>query len=163
MVLHEQAEAITAAFDAAFDHAIVFHGYADHLRDYDIVVQLTADPSTGILEEFVLYRFRHCVSASATTAVAPATWARSLDDGLLDPDNAADLDGYVWGVRWQCLYPGMRLLDPSAAAQQWSEQLGIPMHHARIETNGHNLELIFSGLEVRTLEPGWAPFTVPAG
>jgi len=39
---------IQAAFDEVFDQAIVFHGFADYLRDYDVFVYATADPRTGI-------------------------------------------------------------------------------------------------------------------
>jgi hypothetical protein len=45
------------------------------------------------------YRFTHCVRAAATSAVAPETWYRSLDERLLDLKQGRELDGYLWGVR----------------------------------------------------------------
>jgi hypothetical protein len=39
---------IKAAFDAVFDQAVMFHGFTDYMRDYDIFVYATADPRTGI-------------------------------------------------------------------------------------------------------------------
>jgi len=39
---------IQAAFANAFDQAIVFHGFADYMRDYVIFVYATADSGTGI-------------------------------------------------------------------------------------------------------------------
>jgi hypothetical protein len=93
-------------------------------------------------------------------------WQHSLDERLLDYDAyiaAPDLDGYVWGVNWQILYPGMSLVEESAEADAWSQDLGIPFHEARIETNSHNLELVFSDLTIAHVEPGFAPFVVPQG
>ena len=39
---------------------------------------------------------------------------------------AGELDGYVWGVNWHELYPGITLLDDSAEAPEWSERLDCP-------------------------------------
>lgn len=77
------------------------------------------------------------------------------------PDS--DIGTKVWGVMWQCNDPGMRLIEASAEAREWSEKLGLPLYEALIETNGHNINLVFSGLDVRTLRPGWSPFTLPEG
>lgn len=154
---------IQAAFDDVFDQAIVFHGFADYMRDYEVFIHATADPRTGIRSEHLLYRFTRCVRATVTTALSPETWKRSLDERLVDYDQGRDLDGYVWGVRWQALYPGMKLVPDSADAQRWARELGLPFHEAAIETNGHNLTLIFSDLTVQAVEPGSTPFAVPGG
>jgi len=163
MTLHLSPTEITAAFDEVFDQAIVFHGFADFMRDYDVVICATADPRTGIQPDHLLYRFRHCVRATVTTAVRPDVWPNSLDDRLTDYEQGVEMDGYVWGVKWQCLYPGMRLIEDSAEAAEWSEKIDLSLYEALIETNGHNINLVFSGLDVRTLEPGWSPFTLPEG
>lgn len=112
------ADEIRAAFDDVFDQAIVCHGYATYMRDYDVYVYATADPRTGIQPERLRYRFTHCARAIATTAVPPDVWSRSLDDRLTDFDKGKDLDGYVWGVSWQVLYPGMKLVPRSAEADE---------------------------------------------
>jgi hypothetical protein len=39
---------IQAAFDDVFDQAILFHGFADFMRDYEVFIYATADPRTGI-------------------------------------------------------------------------------------------------------------------
>jgi hypothetical protein len=96
---------IQAAFDDVFDQAIVFHGFADYMRDYEVFIYATADPRTGIQPEHLRYRFTHCVRVTVTSAVPPAVWKRSLDERLLDHEQGRDLVGYVWGVRWQILYP----------------------------------------------------------
>jgi hypothetical protein len=77
---------IQAAFDDVLDQVIVFHGFADYMRDYEVFIYATADPRTGIRPEHVRYRFAHCVRASATSAVVPAIWKRSLDERLVDYD-----------------------------------------------------------------------------
>ena len=115
---------IQAAFDDVFDQAIVFHGFADYMRDYEVFV----------------YAKR-----------------------LIDYDQGRDLDGYVWGVKWQDLYPGMRLVPDSAEAGQWSRETGVPFHEAIIEANAQHLALVFSDLSVQTVQPGYAPFAVPDG
>jgi len=160
VALYLSPEEITSALDEAFDQAILFHGYADFMRDYDVVIYATADPRTGIPPDHLLYRFRHCVRANITTAVRPDVWPNSLDDRLTDYDQGVELDGYVWGVKWQCIYPGMRLVKDSRDASEWSERIDLPLYQALIETNGHNIDLIFSGLEVTSLQPGWSPFTL---
>jgi hypothetical protein len=58
-----------AAFDEVYDQAIVYHGYTDYLRDYDVFIHATADPRTGIAPDHLRYRFTHCVRAAATTAI----------------------------------------------------------------------------------------------
>jgi hypothetical protein len=155
------ATQIQTAFDDVFDQAIVFHGFADYMRDYDVIVYATADPRTGIAPEHSRYRFKNCVRATATSAVTAQIWRKSLDERLVDYDQGVDLDGYVWDVRWQLLYPGMRLVEDSTEAARWTSDLDLQFHEALIETNGHNISLVFSDLSVRAVDAGYAPFVVP--
>jgi len=69
----------------------------------------------------------------------------------------------VWGVRWQELYPGMRLVRDSAEARRRTDELGIPFHEAVITMNAHVLTLVFSDLTVDAIDPGHTPFAVSAG
>jgi hypothetical protein len=157
-------EELRRAFEEVFDQALLFHGYADYMRDYDLYLYATADPRTGIAPEHLRYRFTHCVRASVTSAVRRDVWARSLDDKFTDYETwrkSGEGEGYVWGVKWQGLYPGIRLLPGTAEAREWSEQLGRPFHEVLIETNGHNISLVFSDLEVAKTDPGHVPFVVP--
>lgn len=154
---------IQAAFDDVFDQAIVFHGFADYMRDYEVLIFATADPRTGIRPRHLLYRFTYCVRATVTSAVSPGTWKRSLDGRLVDYELGRELDGYVWGVRWQEIYPGMKLVPDSAEARRWSGELGIPFREAVIEANAQKICLVFSDLTVQVIDPGYAPFTVPDG
>jgi hypothetical protein len=56
---------------------------------------------------------------------------------------------------------GRRLVSESAEAERWSRSLGIPFYEAAIETNGHNLSLVFADLVVDVVAAGHAPFAVP--
>jgi hypothetical protein len=154
---------IESALEDVFDQAIMFHAFADYMRDYDVFIHATSDPRTGVPPVNLRYRFTHCVQVTTTTALSPEIWARSLDERLKDYDTAivSDLDGYVWGVKWQALYPGMSLAQESPAAETWSAQLGLPFYEIHVRTNGHNLALVFSDLVVTAVEPGHAAFVIP--
>lgn len=162
VLVHEQE--LSDAFDEVFDQAVVFPGFTDYMRDYDIYIYATADPRTGVAPKHLRYRFTHCVRASVTTGVRRDVWPLSLGDELTDYDawlRSGEPDGYVWGVKWQCLYPGIRLMPESNEVREWSEHLGLPFHEVLIETNGHNITLVFADLTVSTVTPGEAPFVVP--
>jgi hypothetical protein len=92
--------------DEVFDQALVYHGFTDYMRDYEVVVCMTAAPGTGIAPVYRRLLFRYCVQAGCQTTVAPRVWRSSLDDRLIEYETGVDLDGYVWGVKWQDLYPG---------------------------------------------------------
>lgn len=106
-------EQITAILDEVFDQAIVYHGFTDYLRDYEVVLFCTADPITGIPPAYARLRFKHCVAAEITTAVRADVWAQSLDERLIEYETGVDLDGYVRGVKWQANYPGASLVADS--------------------------------------------------
>jgi len=153
-------EEMLEAFTTAFDQALVFHGFTDYMRDYEMIVQLSAPPQTGIPTEYSRYIFVNCVKADVSTAIAPTIWAKSLDDRLIDYASGVDLDGYVWGVKWQLLYPGFELVADSQVAAHWATELGIPFHEVRVATNGHNLTLVFSDLRVEPAPHDYVPFRV---
>jgi hypothetical protein len=152
---------IQEAFDEVFDQAVVFHGFTDYMRDYDVFIYVTAGPGTGIAPEHRRYRFKYCVRALVTSALSAQLWSRSLDERLVDHNQGVDRNGYVWGVKWQNLYPGMRLVEESADAQRWSRDLDLSFHEATIETNGHDISLVFADLMVDVVDTGCAPFVVP--
>ena len=148
------------AFDRAFDHALVFHGFTDYLRDYEMVIEMTAGPRSGLAAETFRYVFVNCVRAGVSTALPPGLWAKSVGDEFVDDESGAELDGYVWGVRWQALYPGFEFVSPSEQARHWSESTGIPFHEVVVGANGHEIGLVFSDLRVEKVSPGYAPFAV---
>ncbi|WP_436771064.1 YxiG-like protein [Yinghuangia sp. YIM S09857] len=155
--------ALEQLLNETFDQAVVHHGYTDYMRDYEVVVFMTADPRTGIAPSHLRYLFRYCVEARCETTLSPETWRVSLDDRLIEYETGVDLDGYVWGVKWHDLYPGATLLPASKTTRRWSRALGVDFHEVRIETNAHRLTLVFSDLEVSEVPPGWAPFVVDGG
>ena len=150
------------ALDEIFDHALVFHGYVDYMRDYELIVYLSADERSGIEPKYLRYLFKFCVEADAETALEAKIWSESLDERLTDLEafNASDLAGYVWGVKWQGLYPGGKIIEESEKAQAWTEAVGVDFHEVVFETNGHNLRLVFSDLEVSEVRSGYSPYTV---
>ena len=156
------ASEIQSAFDDVFDQAVVFHGFTDYMRDYELLIDAIAESRTGIRAKHLRYRFTHCVRATVTTALSAEIWKRSLDERLIDYELGRELDGYVWGVKSQVLYPGMKLVHESADATRWSHELGIPFHEAATETNGHNFFLVFSDLAVSTVDAGYIPYVVPS-
>ncbi|HEV2170037.1 MAG TPA: hypothetical protein VGR40_03765, partial [Candidatus Binatus sp.] len=120
---------------------------ASFLRDYDVVAYTNG-------HQF-LYRFTHCTSAWITTAVADQGWFKSWDNVFTDYaswERAGAPDGYVWGVCYSIAYPGAKYVEDSELASEWSRRLGQQMHEVRIETNGHDIGLIFHDLDVRELK-----------
>jgi hypothetical protein len=143
-----------------FDQAIEYHGFTDYMRDYEIIIHATGDPRTGIPPTYLRCLFKYCVEAHVYSAVSPEAWRQSLDDLLIDYEIGKHLDGYVWGVRCQGLYPGAEIVADSERAQHWHDSIGIDFHEVRFETNGHNITLVFSDLEVTEPVAGYAPYSV---
>lgn len=83
-----------------------------------------------------------------------------MDDRLIDHATGKDLDGYVWGGRWQELYPGAKVIAASKRARRWADALGLDFHEVRIQANGHDITLVFGDLQVTELPGGYAPFVV---
>ena len=156
-------EQLRSALDDVFDHALVHHAFTPYTRDYEVIVYVTADPVTGIPPVHLRYLFTHCVEADVRSELPVETWRASLDERLIDHATGQDLDGFVWGVNWQELYPGMTVVSPSSRTQRWADGVGIDFHEVRIETNSQLITLVFSGLVVTEVPPGYAPFTVPTG
>ncbi|GAB1818275.1 YxiG-like protein [Herbidospora sp. RD11066] len=135
------------ALDEIFDMGLRRHGFTPYMRDYEFVVDMASD----VVPSQRRYLFRHCVQVSVVSAVRTETWKESLDDRLTVYETGVDLDGYVWGVEWQELYPGGTIVEDSPAARRWAEAIGIDFHEVRFETNAHDITLIFSDLLVEEL------------
>jgi hypothetical protein len=145
--------ALQQSLDGISDQALVRHGFTAYMRDYELMVYRPSDPRSGIPPDQLRYLFRHCVVADVRSALRPETWRCSFDDRLTDHSTGVDLDGFVWGVNWQSLYPGATLIPDSDRARHWSETLGIDFHEVRIEANAHDLTLVFSDLQVTQISP----------
>lgn len=155
----DRAEIERALLDV-FDQALIYHAFTDYMRDYEMLFYASADPSTGVPPEHLRYVFRCCVSAGVASTVSPAIWQQSLDDALIDYDAGVARDGFVWGVKWQCMYPGARLLGSSQQASEWSARLNLPFYEVEIETEAHKVTLVFSDLAVSTVGVSYAPFRI---
>jgi len=99
------AVALRRALDDVFDQAIVSHAFTGYMRDYEMIVLTAAVARTSTPAARLRYLFRYCVEVDVRSAVKPQVWKCSLDDRLIDFDTGKDLEGYVWGVKWQNLYP----------------------------------------------------------
>ncbi|MET9840388.1 hypothetical protein ABZZ01_21750 [Streptomyces virginiae] len=134
---------------------VVHHGYTTYMRDYEVIINVWNGPESP--STYVRYLFRYCVEARCETFLPMETWQASLDDRLLDRDNESGPGEYVWGANYHELY-GAELRPKSEAASRWSKAVGIDFHEVHIETNAHDLTLLFSDLEVSEVPVGYAPF-----
>jgi hypothetical protein len=143
-----------------FDNAIVEHGFTEYMRDYDVVVDAMAPLPNGsgsYVEGRYRLRFTHCVQACSTSSLSDDTWRVSLEDLFTDYNawlSAGEPAGYVWGVKSMDAYPGATYIRNSVLAADWSRRLGQSMHEVRIQTNAHNLQLIFHDLKVYRIASG---------
>ena len=132
------------------DFAVLYHGWAQHGRDYLLVIQdvIGADPGTHEI------RFTHVVRCDYETRVADDVWIRSWTDEFTDYQQwlaAGEPDGYVWGTNWSNAYPGLTGYGRSRVAAKWSKSLGKQMFEASLETDRFHLTLIFHSLRWRKL------------
>lgn len=154
------AAELQGRLDEVFDQALIYHGFTDYMRDYEMIVHCPVVPGTGREPEVVRLLFKYCVVVEAETALPADVRARSLDGRLVRYESAPDLAGYLWVVRWQDLYPGGSVVHESERAEEWTRALGIEFHEVRFEMNVHNLTLVFSVLERDEVPVGYAPFVV---
>lgn len=135
-----------------FDAAILRHGFMDYMRDYEIIVSGRDGPPRTDVHR---YQFIGCVEAVVETRVAPDTYAKSLPDGFVyagpDYPEKDDPDGFIWGVRWSCAYPGLTYVRNGLRAGHWSQALGRPMHEVTIETEAFHLRLVFADVRHESL------------
>jgi hypothetical protein len=128
------------ALDDVFDHALIHHGFTPYMRDYELIVHASADPASGIQPAYLRYLFRFCVEATTRSMLSRDTWQRSCDD--------------------RPLYPEFRVVADSARARAWSEALGTDFHEVHMESNAHDVTLVFADLTVTEVDVGYAPFVI---
>jgi hypothetical protein len=143
-----------------FDSAMVEHHFTPYLRDYDIVFDVLAAIPGGngsYIAARYLCRFTHCVVVQVITAVSDQAWQMSWSDIFTDYqvwEQSGSPSGYVWGVEFSAVYPGLKFMKDSAHAKEWTERLQQPMYELLIETNGHNITLIFHDVFVHQIATG---------
>jgi hypothetical protein len=124
------------------DFAVFGHGFAEHQRDYVVVVQdsLGAKPGTHRIV------FTHCVRADCESRVRDDVWPRSWTDEFTDYDTwmkSGEPEGYVWGSKWSMAYPGISFVEVSPAAEEWKKRIGREFYEISFETDRFLLRLIF--------------------
>jgi hypothetical protein len=146
--------------DLFFDSAIVSHGYASFLRDYDIVIEVpaaTPDGSGSYIEGRYRYRFTHCPEVQVTSAVRDDVWPISWEDHFTDYqawERAGEPMGFVWGVCWADAYPGLSYVAGSQLAESWSRRLGREMHEVCVESNAFVLRLVCHDIRMEKIAVG---------
>jgi hypothetical protein len=131
-----------------FDQSIIRHGILDYIRDYEII---------GYLSGFdfdleIQYIFKGCIKADYKVKVDPANY--SMNDALLDIEKQDSLDfpkGFIWGVRYSAVYPGITLTEQSEELEELKHQYGISFSKIHFDTQVYDLTLIFHDLETREL------------
>jgi len=127
------------------DFAVLDHGLVPHGRDYVFLVETSLGPDPGRHK----VQFTHVTEMTYATAVVDDVWQRSWREMFVDYQawlEANQPDGYVWGTCWSLAFPGLRALEPSQKAAQWSERLAQPMWEAEIETDRFRLNLVFHSI-----------------
>jgi len=144
-----------AQYDGFVDVGILSHGFAPYMRDYDVVFEaLWGRTVWADAQGTYRLRFTHCTEATTTTAVSDTHLKESWADVLIDFakwEAAGAPAGFVWAACWSTAYPGLRYIDESSRAREWSKRLGKQMHEVSIETEAFKIHLVFSDFTVTKL------------
>lgn len=144
-----------AAYADFLDVGILRHGFAPHMRDYDVVFEALWGRKEWADEKGTyLLRFTHCPHALTVTTVADPAWREAWSDVFIDHaqwEAAGQPEGFVWGACWSTAYPGLTYVDDSARADEWSRRLAAPMHEIRMETDTFGLHVVFHDFTVTKL------------
>jgi hypothetical protein len=136
-----------AEYGGFIDVGILNHGFAVHMRDYDVLFEaLWGKEKWADAKGTYRLRFTHCPEAVTTTKVPDSGWKQAWSDVFIDYaqwEAAGEPEGFVWGACWSTAYPGLSYVDDSPRAVHWSERLGKPMHEINIETEAFHLRVVF--------------------
>lgn len=143
---------LAGVLEAIGEGAVVFHGFTDFARDYDLVVAL-GDGDRGP-PRFRQYRFNCCVAAEVRSSLSPEARRASSTSGVIDGE--AEPTDHVWGMRGQNV-SSATLVSGSSRARQLADVVGIDFHEVRIAAAIHTLTLVFSDVEVTVLRAGHTP------
>lgn len=144
---------LAAVLEALDGSAVVFHGFADFARDYDLVVVL--GDGDGELPRFRQYRFTCCVAAEVRSSLSPEAWRGSVASGIVGGE--AEPTAHASGMRRQDV-GSSTLVSGSSRARSVADVVGIDFHEVRIAAAIHTFTLVFSDVEVTVLPAGHTPF-----
>jgi hypothetical protein len=124
------------------DVGVMSHGFADHGRDYQFIIEdcIGTNPGTYRLT------FTHVVAMEYLTALSASHWSEAWSDDFVDYDRweaAGEPKGYVFGTNWSNAYPGFAAIAGHAGAAEWSLKLGHPMHAASLHTERFKMTVVF--------------------
>jgi len=143
-------------FGGFLDVGILRHGFAPHMRDYDVVFEaMWGKEKSGDAKGTYLLRFQHCPEVSTTTAVSDAAWRQAWSDVFINQAEwraAGEPEGFVWGACWSMAYPGLTYIDDSPCARRWTGRLGSSMHEVCIETEAFEIRIVFHDFAVTKLD-----------
>ncbi|HUS17941.1 MAG TPA: hypothetical protein VM536_23335 [Chloroflexia bacterium] len=136
-----------------YDSAILRHGFAPYMRDYEIITELFDNGRPGVSPGVYRCCFTHCVEAEVTTCIRDEVWPESWDDVNLDRDRWEQQGGggFLWAVSWASVDAVPTCDENPTRAAEWTRRLGKPMHEVRIGTNVYLLRLVFHDLTVERL------------
>lgn len=149
----DNANPLALAMDAwlpGCDFGVMAHGFADHGRDYEFIIENNIGGDTGTHR----LTFTHVVSFRYETAVADEFWRQSWDDRFIDFDayNAAgEPEGYVWGTNWSLAWPGFEAPHPTPDSDRWTKKLGHLMYEMSIATDRFRITMVFHDLRTEKL------------
>jgi hypothetical protein len=127
------------------DFGVMDHGFLPHGRDYSFLVEVSMGNEPGRYR----LQFTHIAELSCVTAVSDDVLAMSWGEEFIDYQtwlDAGEPDGYVWGTCWSLAWPGMKAIEPSTKAKEWSTRLGKTMYEAVIKTDRFRINLVFHSL-----------------
>ena len=142
-----------------YDVRLVSHEFTTYLRDYTVVTEQSAADINGDSYIFAryLYCFTHCVYVQISTALTDEIWHKSWPDSFLEFEtwrSAGSPEGFAWWVRSSDAYRGFIFKPDSPLAADWTNRLSQPMHELLIETNTHNITLVFNDVHIKKIAKG---------
>lgn len=144
-----------AEYGGFVDVGILHHGFAPHMRDYDVVFEaLWGKKDWADAKGTYRLRFTHCPEATTTTGVSDAAWKEAWSDAFIDHAQWVAADepkGFFWGVAWSTAYPGLDYIEDSPRARAWSERFGKPMNEVSIATEAFQIRVVFHDFTVTKL------------
>jgi hypothetical protein len=131
--------------------AVLKHGLAPHGRDYHMVIEQSSQHRPGRHRLI----FTHVTEVAFTSEVRDDVWRASWADLFTHYgawEEGGQPEGYVWGVNWSLAYPGIKAVEASAKADQWSRRLQHPMYEAELTTSQFRLALVFHDLRTQQID-----------
>lgn len=143
----------TVSLSHISEFVILSHGFADYMRDYEVLVAEYAGIERA---RDRLYQFIGCVSAVVQTAIDAEVYVKSLptpqSESSMRPGDQGLETRFSWGARFSTSQFGIDLITDDELVE-WQKILGIRMHKALIITEAFRIQLIFHDLDTKPFLP----------